>query len=92
MKYLFFFIGHPERALAVAILMLAIAALCGVIEKKPGYAFGAAGSGLLFAIWEIFCMAQRSNIRVDLLLIIPFLFSVTIMGLASVFFKHKDEW
>ena len=45
----------------------------------------------LYAFWERHCMVQQSNIRVDLLLIAPVLYAVTIGGLLFGFFPRGPE-
>jgi len=93
------FVWRPERVFAVAcvfflgdVIMRKFGSKLSPILRRPLLAPAVAWA--VFAVWEYYCMEMKSNIRVDLFLIYPFLAIVSIVGIAvslgsviSSFFK-----
>lgn len=84
-----FFVWHPERAALVGVLFLIAAPICHALKKPKILTLIAGFSWLLYAIWEWHCKEQRYNIRVDLALVYPTLFAITLGGLVAPFL-HKE--
>ena len=83
-------IGHPEKILLVGLIFL----LLGRIRKdnwfSPSAAFIAAVAWAVFAAWEYFCLIAGYKIRVDLLVIFPVVFVISMFGIVDLFIKRDD--
>jgi len=83
-----FFVLHPERIAGVGVI-LALAELVFARGWRPSLAprdhglLLAAGAWGLWALWEwlILTRSPEANIRIDLLLVAPFVAVVTLIGI-----------
>ena len=87
------FILHPERIACVAILfVLWYAALRSRGHCRAWPLLVAGGAWTSWVPWEMYAKAMRYDIRVDLLVIYPVLFAVTVWGLiASLWWKARSR-
>ncbi|HTM54377.1 MAG TPA: hypothetical protein VL175_10125 [Pirellulales bacterium] len=81
------FVTHPERITVVAALFLLgfLALLWTGRFRTPWPMLAAAIAWGLWVPWEQNCNAMKYNIRVDLLLLYPLLFGVTLWALLAPF-------
>jgi hypothetical protein len=87
-----FFIFHPERCIAVAVIFLVLGIAWGMLRRRVVWSpLVAAICWLLFAWNELYCRENEMNIRVDLLVIGPILFAVTLYGLLGPLRKKGAE-
>jgi len=85
------FIMHPERIAWVAGFLF-VASIFFYTAQRRAWAVFITGIGwALFAIWESYCKERGYNIRVDLFVIVPVLYSLTAWGLLSVFYRRNTK-
>lgn len=79
------FVAHPERAAAVATVLLVMFLVLGFSRQRiwPWPLLWATGVWVAYAIWEWVILVQEANIRVDLFLIYPVLLVATLWALWS---------
>jgi hypothetical protein len=88
-----FFVWHPERAAWVGLLFLLAAPLCYALKRPKIPTLITGIFWLLYAFWEWHCKEQRYDIRVDLFLVYPILFTCTLGGLAApLLHKETDNY
>jgi hypothetical protein len=76
------FIEQPDRAFLVAATFLVAFILVSRARKRPVWAFLIPIlAWIAYGLWEISLPGKGMNIRIDLLLIYPVLFVLTIVGL-----------
>jgi hypothetical protein len=89
------FIWHPERIAVVAAAFFAATVFFLIAKRRfVWWLVVAAASWALFAVWERYCTIQKYDIRVDLMLIAPVLYSITIggvWGLVAPFFAKRTK-
>ena len=85
------FIMHPGRIALVAGFLFVASIFFHATQRRAWPAFIAGIGWVLFAIWESYCNKQGYNIRVDLFVIVPVLYSLTVWGLLSVFYQRTTE-
>ena len=92
-----FFVWQPERvAIVAAAFALAAAVLALLARSSPRVRsrpmFAAAALWALYALWEGLALEKRWNIRVDLFLIYPVLFVVSLAApLLSVRWRRPGK-
>ena len=87
-----FFVSHPDRIAVTAGVLFLLATLVSFLQRHIAWPLVAAGCAwILFAVWERYCMIQRYDIRVDLLVIWPGLLIFTIGALLLGFFSHAKS-
>ena len=77
------FVGHPERIALVAAAF--VAGYIALRMRRPAVVrwpliLGAV-TWAAFAVWELECLREQANIRIDLFLIYPILVLLTLAGL-----------
>jgi hypothetical protein len=76
-----FFLWHPERCVAVAVAFAVSAAAWSIVRRRFIWSpLVTAVAWLLFAWMEHYCRENGMNIRVDLFVSLPIMFSVTLYG------------
>jgi hypothetical protein len=76
-----FFIFHPERCVAVAVASAVSAVVWSIVRRRFIWSpLVTAVAWLLFAWMEHYCRVNGMNIRVDLFITLPIMFSVTLYG------------
>lgn len=77
-----FFVFHPERCVAVAVVFVVVAISWAFMYGRVVWSPIVAAIGwLLFAWMEHYCHEEGMNIRVDLLFTGPMLFALTLLGI-----------
>jgi len=86
-----FFLMHPERVALVAGIFL-VASLClSALQRRAGPMLITSVGWALLALWEWYCAENRYNIRIDLAVIVPLIFSLTLWGLLSPFLSKSKR-
>jgi hypothetical protein len=76
-----FFVWHPERCVAVAVAFAVSAMAWSIVRRRFVWSpLLTAVCWLLFALQEHCCRENGMNIRVDLFITLPIMFSVTLYG------------
>jgi len=85
------FITHPVRIALVAIFFF-IGSIYSFAAQRHAWLTIATGVGwALYAVWEWYCNNQGYDIRVDLFVIVPVLYTLTAYGLFSIFRRKNIE-
>jgi hypothetical protein len=84
------FVWHPERIAVIAVIFFLGYVVFRSSRRVHATWFLAAALGwAAFALWEWYCKAMRYNIRIDLFLIYPVLFIVTLWCIIAAFRRHR---
>jgi hypothetical protein len=78
------YIGNPTAILVTGVILLAIAGYFRLLGARNNLALiASANAWFTYAAWEFYCVQKKYDIRVDLLLIAPLLFFITLWGVIS---------
>jgi hypothetical protein len=87
-----FFVWHPERCVAVAVAFALSAVAWSIVRRRFIWSpLVSAVAWLLFAWMEHYCRENGMNIRVDLFITLPIMFSVTLYGVLGPMRKQRGQ-
>ena len=89
-------VGQPLRAVLIALFFLLVYL---ALWRKTGTLFSLSGVLLLlssvtwfcYSGWEFYCHSQGYNIRIDLILIMPFIIAISAISIISTLIKILIE-
>ena len=85
------FIFHPGRIATMATVLFVVFIGAYFLRRRAWPILLASVVWALYVLWERHCMAQQYNIRVDLLVIAPVLYTITAGGLLVGFYPRKPK-
>ena len=87
------FVERPLLIASVAVLFFVAAAGLSLSRKKVAWAPLVTAIGwTIYAAWEQHCLAVRYAIRIDLILLAPFLYALTLFGVAGLFYSNPRQY
>jgi hypothetical protein len=87
-----FFLWHPERCVVVAVAFALWAVVWSLVRRRFVWSpLVTAVAWLLFAWMEHYCRENDMNIRVDLFITLPIMFSVTLYGVLGPMRKGRGQ-
>lgn len=85
------FIMHPGRIAMMAGFLFIVFLFLDAVQRRAWPTLNACIGWILFAIWEAYCKKTGANIRIDLVVIIPVIYSLTLFGLIAGFQRRNSE-